>query len=115
MREHHYRITLEHAATASAAQVLHAPLQFEAANHDDLFVIVDKLRSKQQFDADTSAALAVGLKLFTDVMMKNRKHPLFEEIGQPLRDFIGKLKSQPDAVVPAGSGSAADGAGALPA
>lgn len=107
MREHRYRITLEHMATASAGQAQHVPLQFEAGNHDDLFVIVDKLRSKQQFDADTSAALAVGLKLFTEVMLKNRQHPLFSEISQPLRDFIGKLKSQPDAD--------ADNAGALPA
>ncbi|WP_034298371.1 DUF3861 domain-containing protein [Herbaspirillum sp. RV1423] len=95
MREHRYRIIVEHLATASEGQEQHAPLRFDTGNHDDIFGIVEKIRSKQQFDADTSAALALGLKLFTEVMLKNRKHPLFEEINQPMRDFIGKLKSLP--------------------
>lgn len=103
MREHRYRLTLEHLATASEEQTQHASLQFDTGNHDDLFSIIDKLRSKQQFDADTSAALAVGLKLFTEVMLKNRQHPLFEEINQPLRDFIGKLKSMPAALTATGT------------
>jgi len=95
MREHRYRITMEHLATASESQAQHAPLQFETGNHDDIFHIVDRLASKNQFDADTSASLAVGLKLFAEVMLKNRKHPLFEDIQLPLRDFIGKLKALP--------------------
>lgn len=95
MREHRYRITLEHLATASEGQTQHAPLQFDAGNHDDIFGIIDKIRSKHQFDADTSAALALGLKLFGEVMLKNRKHPLFEDIQPPLREFIGKLKALP--------------------
>jgi hypothetical protein len=93
MREHRYRITLEHLATTSEGQTLHAPLQFETGNHDDLFGIVEKVGGKGHFDADTGAALALGLKLFTEVMLKNRKHPLFEDINQPMRDFIGKLKT----------------------
>jgi|SRR5450830_173358 len=97
MREHRYRVTLEHLATASEGQPQHAPLQFETGNHDDIVGIIEKTVAKQQFDADTCAALALGLKLFTEVMLKNRKHPLFEDIQQPMRDFIGKLKSLPAA------------------
>jgi hypothetical protein len=94
MKEHRYRITLEHLATASEGQEQHAPLVFEAGNHDDIFAIVGKVRGNGQFDADASAQLALGLKLFSEVMLKNRKHPLFEEIQPALREFIGKLKSQ---------------------
>ncbi|WP_050477916.1 DUF3861 domain-containing protein [Herbaspirillum rhizosphaerae] len=108
MREHRYRITMEHLATASEGQTQHAPLQFETGNHDDLFGIIDKIRSKNQFDADTSAALALGLKLFGEVMLKNRKHPLFEDIQSPLRDFIGKLKSLPAMEAQPESGDAGD-------
>ncbi|AYR25821.1 DUF3861 domain-containing protein [Herbaspirillum rubrisubalbicans] len=106
MREHRYRITLEHLATASEGQVLHEPLRFEAGNHDDIFSIVSRLRGRGQFDDDTSAQLALGIKLFGEVMLKNRKHPLFAEIQPAFREFIMKLKSQ---------GKAAAGADAAPA
>lgn len=95
MREHRYRITLEHLATPKQAEPTHAAISFEAGNHDDLFTIIDKVRSKNQFDADTAASLALGLKLFTEVMLKNRSNPLFAEISLPMRDFIQKLKAQP--------------------
>ncbi|AIY42827.1 hypothetical protein LT85_3669 [Collimonas arenae] len=95
MREHRYRITLEHLATPKQGEPTHAAINFEAGNHDDLFAIIDKVRSKGQFDADTAASLPLGLKLFTEVMLKNRSNPLFAEINQPMRDFIGKLKAQP--------------------
>ncbi|KAF1038572.1 MAG: hypothetical protein GAK35_03754 [Herbaspirillum frisingense] len=94
MKEHRYRITLEHLATASEGQAQHAPVSFEAGNHDDIFAIIGKVRGNGQFDADTSAQLALGLKLLSEVMLKNRKHPLFDEIQPAMRDFIGKLKSQ---------------------
>ena len=100
MREHRYRITLGHLESASEGQPQHAPLQFETGNHDDIFSIVAKSRSKGHFDDDTSAALALGLKLFSEVMLKQRKHPLFADIELPLRAFIGKLKSL-EPIVPA--------------
>ena len=97
MREHRYRITLEHMATPKQGEPTHAAIGFETGNHDDLFTIVDKVRGKNQFDADAAASLALGLKLFTEVMLKNRSHPLFADINQPMRDFIQKLKALPQA------------------
>lgn len=95
MREHRYRITLEHLATPKQGEPAHAAINFETGNHDDLFAIVDKVRGRGQFDADTAASLALGLKLFTEVMLKNRSDPLFADIQQPMRDFIQKLKARP--------------------
>lgn len=94
MREHRYRVTLEHLATPKEGAEVHAAIDFETGNHDDLFVIIDKVRSRAQFDADTAASLALGLKLFTEVMLKNRGNPLFADISQPMREFIQKLKAQ---------------------
>ena len=87
---------------------MHAPLSFEAGNHDDIFSIVARLRGNGQFDSDTSAQLALGLKLFSEVMLKNRKHPLFEDIQPALRDFIMKLKSQGKAAAAAQGEAAAE-------
>ncbi|AMP16190.1 DUF3861 domain-containing protein [Collimonas pratensis] len=100
MREHRYRITLEHLATPKQGEPTNAAIHFETGNHDDLFAIVDKVRGRGQFDADTAASLALGLKLFTEVMLKNRSDPLFAEIHQPMRDFIQKLKARQQAVEP---------------
>ena len=46
MKQHRYRITLEHVATAKGEPGTHAPLTFEARNHDDLFEIIDRMRKK---------------------------------------------------------------------
>ena len=94
-REHRYRITLEHIGTPKEGTELHPPLTFEAANHDDLFPIIQRSQDKALFDPETATALALGLKLFSEVMLKNRQHPLFADIRDPMRAFIGKFKSVP--------------------
>ncbi len=94
MRSHQYRVTLEHIAPSKPGEPVHeTPLSFAATNHDDLFAIIERIQGKQAFDADTSASLALGLKLLCEVMLLNRDHPLFEDIKGPYRDFIGKIKA----------------------
>ena len=92
-REHRYRITLEHLAAPKADTALHDPLVFEATNHDDLFAILERSRSKGVFDEETVTALALGMKLFTEVMLKHRNDPLFADIAGPMRSFIGQYKA----------------------
>ena len=91
-REHRYRITVEHLQATQPDAPLHEPLSFEATNHDDVLGIVDRLRERALFDAETTASLAVGLKLFGEVALKHRDHPLFAPLMGPLREFIGSLK-----------------------
>ena len=70
-------------------------LQFEFENHDDIFDIVDRIKSKSVFEEEkTVTEFVIGLKLFTEVLLKNRKHPLFEELGPQMAAFMKKLKSQ---------------------
>lgn len=70
-------------------------LQFDVTNHDDLFRIVDSVRSKAILDEDESAALAVGLKLLGEVVLHHRKEPLFQPLLAPIREFIQNLKTLP--------------------
>jgi Domain of Unknown Function with PDB structure (DUF3861) len=72
-------------------------IAFEARNHDSLFTIVDAVRAKKLFEQDTSAALAIGLKLLAEVVLENRREAPFSEIWQPLQEFIRALKSIPKA------------------
>jgi Domain of Unknown Function with PDB structure (DUF3861) len=92
MKQHRYRITLEHLATAKGEPGTHPPLAFEARNHDDLFQIVERARGKQLLDADSATAMVLGLKLLSEVALENRDNPLFAELRGPLREFIMKLK-----------------------
>lgn len=93
MKQHKYRITLEHLATAKGEPGTHAPLVFEARNHDDLFGIIDRMRARQLLpEPDQVASLALGLKLLAEVALENRDDPFFGELRGPLREFIQKLK-----------------------
>ncbi|UZT98421.1 DUF3861 domain-containing protein [Chryseobacterium fluminis] len=70
-------------------------LDFDFDNHDDLFQIIESVKSNKIFDSEQTAhEFSLGLKLFTEVMLKNRQHPLFEEFRPAVTEFMKKLKSQ---------------------
>jgi hypothetical protein len=93
MKQHRYRITLEHLATAKGEPGTHEPLVFEARNHDDLFPIIGRLRASGLLaEPDQAASLALGLKLLAEVTLENRDDPFFGELRGPLREFIQKIK-----------------------
>lgn len=92
MKGHLYRITLEHLEDAKGNKVDVAPLQFHARNHDDLPTIVERIKAKALFDADESTALAIGLKLFREVMLHHRGSEVFAELDPHMGEFMKKLK-----------------------
>jgi hypothetical protein len=94
MSAHRYRVTLEYLGGKHAGEELHAPLQFEAGNHDDLFEIIERAQAASLTDEDESAALALGLKLFGEVLLKHRKDPLFADLQPAFRAFIGAYKQR---------------------
>lgn len=93
MKQHRYRITLEYLADADGNPQDQAPLVFEAGNHDEIIGIVELVRSRGLFDAQTTAAFVVGQKLFGEVMLENRNDPLFSEFWPHFLDFMKQLKS----------------------
>lgn len=93
MKQHRYRITLEHVSTPKGEPGTQAPLTFEARNHDDLFSIIARMRDKGLLaEPDQAASLALGLKLLAEVTLENRDDPFFAELRGPLREFIMKIK-----------------------
>jgi len=93
-RAHKYKITLEHLATAKGEPGTHEPLQLAFDNHDDIFSIIERMQARNLFNNDNqSTEFAIGLKMFSEVMLKNRKHPLFEELAPAFSEFMKKLKS----------------------
>lgn len=93
MKQHRYRITVEHLADAHGSPLPNdQPLQFEVGNHDNIFAIVERTRERVDFDPISATALAVGLKLFSEVMLEDRDHPLFQSFAPHFRDFMTTLK-----------------------
>ena len=89
-----YRVTIESTeATAQPESAEGRSMQFETRNHDDLFKIVEAIRSKEILDGAKSAALAIGLKLFSEIVLEKRRDPLFEPLLAPMQSFIRQLKA----------------------
>lgn len=69
------------------------PLEFIVGNHDDILEIAGRLRQGLHFDDQTSDAFAIGLKLFTEVVLQNKDDPLFSELKPAMTAFMKKLKA----------------------
>lgn len=72
-----------------------ATLSFEHANHDDVIAIVERMQSATGLAPDAAAAVALGLKLLGEVMVREKNNALFDPLRGAMREFIGKLKSLP--------------------
>lgn len=69
-------------------------LAFEFENHDDVFDIIDKIQSKNIFgNKNHDVEFALGLKLFSEVMLRHRDNLLFEELRPAFGQFMKKLKN----------------------
>jgi uncharacterized protein DUF3861 len=95
MLAHRYRLTLEHLATRREGETLHTePLTFEFQNHDDIFEIVSRMQHQEGLSEGDRQELAVGLKLFSEVMLRNREHPLFRDLQPHFAAFMKALKER---------------------
>lgn len=96
MRQHRYRITVEHISDAEGLPSSYdAPIQFEIGNHDDIHAIVQRLRERGDFSDSAAAAFGVGLKLFGEVMLEDKKNPLFASFKPHFGEFMKELKKGP--------------------
>ncbi|WP_312922070.1 DUF3861 domain-containing protein [Empedobacter brevis] len=89
----HYKITLEQTKLLDEKVPLQTPIVLEFMNHDEIFKIIEMIKSKNPFDDENqSVEFALGLKLFLEVVMKNKEHALFEELIPAIKTFMPKLK-----------------------
>ena len=86
-----YEVTVQPLAAGSTGDA--EPVVFHVGNHDDLIEIVRAVRGKRILGQEDAAALAIGLKLFMEVVLQQRKDPLFAPLMEPLRAFVGRLKA----------------------
>ena len=107
MNSYLYRVTVEALTDARGQLVDGRSLSFEVANHDDLLSIVERVRTRdlglsRPLDHDESAAMVIGMKLFSEVALVHRKESFFAPIREALAQFVRELKTKPEAVQGAG-------------
>jgi hypothetical protein len=94
MNSYRYRVTVEPLAGAKGEPVKGQALSFEAANHDDILGVVERMSARLPFDGATIASLGVGLKLFSEVALAHRNDPMFAMIQPALNEFMRGLKQR---------------------
>jgi len=93
-RSNKYYLTLSLKEYANGETEPAKELGIEFDNHDEIFGIIERIKSKNIFTTESEAIqFALGLKLFTEIKLKNRKNPLFEELNEVFPVFMKKLKS----------------------
>lgn len=96
MKQHRYRITVEHLALPDGSPPPQAEaLRFETGNHDDMLAIVARMRQRGDLPEADATAFAVGLKLFSEVMLQHRGLPLFADFAPHFKAFMQQLKARP--------------------
>ena len=92
-RTNKYHLSLKQISAKNEAP-LPAPMELTFDNHDDLFSIVERVQQKNLFgNAEEEAQFIIGLKMFSEIMLKHRTNPLFSELGPALKEFMPKLKA----------------------
>lgn len=88
-----YKITLEQKELLDKEATLQEPIVVEFMNHDEIFKIIELMKTKNPFeDENQSVEFAIGLKMFLEVVLKNKNNPLFEELIPAIKTFMPKLK-----------------------
>ena len=95
-KAHQYKLVLEYVKNIKGEAMSVEPLELTFENHDDIFEIIERQKAKGLFGNNNQATeFAIGLKLFSEVMLRNRKDPLFEELAPAFGEFMKKLKALP--------------------
>ena len=93
MKGHLYKFTIEHLEDNKGNPLDVTPVSFKTKNHDDIFKIIELMKNNVDLDDSDATALAVGIKLFGEVLLKNRSNALFKEFMPEVSKFMKQLKA----------------------
>ncbi len=95
-QSHRYRITVTPVESDGLQCQGRCTIEFEHACHDDWMRILESMQRQRGFSGDERAALTVGTKLLSGLMLKHRKDA--DDVFAPLRphmgEFINSLKQR---------------------
>ncbi len=89
-----YKLCLERLPADENDVSVSEKLELDFENHDDIFKIIELIKAKDLFIKSSDALeFAIGLKLFSEVILKNRELSLFAELKLAINEFMQKLKA----------------------
>lgn len=87
-----YKIRLQEVALKDGTPA-EKSMEFEFENHDNIFRIIQKMQEMGILgDREQAVEFALGIKLFSEVMLKHTHNNLFEELKPAFGQFMKKLK-----------------------
>ena len=90
--KYYLTLSLKEYANGETEPAKELGIQFD--NHDEVFSIIERIKDKNIFeDPNEATQFALGLKLFSEIKLKHRKNPLFDELNEVFPVFMKKLKS----------------------
>lgn len=93
MKHNLYKCTVEQLEDSNGAAVQVSPLVFETSSHEDIFIIAQAMQKKSGLAEADATAFAVGLKLFSGVMIKNNDHKLIKQLMPNFKNLMKLLKN----------------------
>jgi hypothetical protein len=88
---HSYRVTVQNLAPFAPAETAQN-ITFEVTNHDEILGLVERIAARGTIPEDEAAEFTVGLKLFSEIMLRHRRDPLFAELFPHFGAFMKRLK-----------------------
>jgi hypothetical protein len=89
-----YKLKLELLELLRPDYKVYDPIELVFGNHDNIFEIIERMKKRNRFKKEQdSIEFAIGLKLFSEVMLKNKDNPLFEDFRPAFGSMMKKLKS----------------------
>lgn len=93
-KHNRYKLSLEANEEGTNHLAPSNKIELEFENHDDIFKIIELVKGKKIFAKDSEAAeFTIGLKLFSEVVLRNRELPLFKDLKPAIAEFMKKLKA----------------------
>ncbi|MBN3893826.1 MAG: DUF3861 domain-containing protein [Nostoc sp. NOS(2021)] len=69
-------------------------VEFEFENHDDVFHIIELVKTKKLFkDEDKAVEFGIGLKMFSEVLITNQDKDFFKALMPAFGAFMKGLKA----------------------
>lgn len=88
-QNHHYRITVTPIEQDGLQCSGRCAIEFEHACHDDWMRILENVQLTRGFSGDERAALVVGTKLLSGLMLEHRRDA--DDLFAPLRPHMGEF------------------------
>ncbi|SFK40277.1 DUF3861 family protein [Methylophaga sulfidovorans] len=86
------RVTLQPVINQDSNIYSVSPISFYIDEQDELFLLAERLQQRGDFNAESAASFALGLKLLSDVMAEKKHKAIFSDFQPFFSHFLDLIK-----------------------